>query len=439
MATGSRSAHSSPCSPPRSSSTPQERSFGKGSPSPQKATKGGWKLSGSTVIRRGNKFAVACYGGVDPETHKQRYRWFSGFDTHREAEQFARQLAHHPLFGAGAGPNATAHLRTRDYLQSWTKERAAKGLIRPKTQELEESLIRCHIVPQLGHITLARLGAPAIDGLYLHLLEKNVSRSTVKRVAQLLHTALQHAVKTGRTLKNPCEGTTPPAAAEYEPTLPTIPQLQAYLNDARVTATPAEYALYVTAAGTGARLGELLGLPEDAFDGRAVHIERTLRAAGRHPAYGQPKTKRGRRTVLLPDEAVTAIRAALLWKRERRLKLGEKYRDSGLLFVGPNGRAINPSNLRNRDHFPRLERLEGMPRFRLHDLRHLQATYLNAQRVDPRHIADRLGHSRASFTQDRYVHADPRGQERAAAIANELLIWKDRSSPSLSEHEVPPV
>ena len=60
--------------------------------------------------------------------------------------------------------------------------------------------------------------------------------------------------------------------------------------------------------------------------------------------------------------------------------------------------------------------------FRLHDLRHLQATYLNAQRVDPRHIADRLGHSRASFTQDRYVHVDPRGQEQAAAIANELLM-----------------
>jgi integrase len=97
-------------------------------------------------------------------------------------------------------------------------------------------------------------------------------------------------------------------------------------------------------------------------------------------------------------------------------KLGEKYRDSGLLFVGSRGRPLNPSNLRNRDHVD----LE-LPRFRLHDLRHLQATFLNAQRIDARHIADRLGHSRASFTQDRYVHADPRGQELAAAAANGLL------------------
>jgi len=125
--------------------------------------------------------------------------------------------------------------------------------------------------------------------------------------------------------------------------------------------------------------------------------------------------------VLLPDEAIAAIHTALLWKREQRLRLGPKYRDSGLLFCGPTGRPINPSNLRNRDHLPRLVRLK-LPRFRLHDLRHLQATYLNAQEVDARHIADRLGHSRASFTQDRYVHADPRGQERAAAVANELLM-----------------
>jgi integrase len=405
----------------------QDRRAGGRTILPISSRRGGWSLSGTSVVRRGSRFAVACYAGIDPETKKQRYKWFSGFSTKREADQFARQLAHHPLFGAGAGPNASAHLRTQDYLRGWTKERATKGLIRPKTRELEEMLINRHIVPRLGHVALSRLGAPAIDGLYVTLLQRNVSRSTVKRIAQLLHTALAHAVKTGRILKNPCAGTTPPAADDYEPTLPSIPQLHAYLEDARATATPAEYAVYVTAVGTGARLGELLGLSEEAFEGRAIHIERTLRRAGREPAYGKPKTKRGHRVVLLPGEAIDAIRAALLWKHERRLKVGPKrpghreYRDSGLLFVGPYGRPLNASNLRNRDHFDRLTRLE-LPRFRLHDLRHLQGTYLNARRVDARHIADRLGHSRASFTADRYIHADPQGQELAAAIANELLM-----------------
>jgi hypothetical protein len=42
----------------------------------------------------------------------------------------------------------------------------------------------------------------------------------------------------------------------------------------------------------------------------------------------KPKTKRGKRVVLLPEEAATAIRLALLWKREQKMRLGEKYRDS---------------------------------------------------------------------------------------------------------------
>jgi len=45
----------------------------------------------------------------------------------------------------------------------------------------------------------------------------------------------------------------------------------------------------------------------------------------------------------------------------------------------------------------------------------------NARGVDPRRTADRLGHSQASFTIDKYVHTDLRGQERVAAIANGLL------------------
>ena len=165
------------------------------------------------------------------------------------------------------------------------------------------------------------------------------------------------------------------------------------------------------------------------------HLERSARAPaaqrmagcyrGCRPAVPpEPVPGRSRRngaTRGAPILPLALLRAGLLWKHERRLKLGPKYHDAGLLFVGDRGRPLNPSNLRNRDHFDRLARLK-LPRFRLHDLRHLQATFLNAQRIDARHIADRLGHSRASFTQDRYVHADPAAQERVAAIANELLM-----------------
>jgi integrase len=156
-----------------------------------------------------------------------------------------------------------------------------------------------------------------------------------------------------------------------------------------------------------------------------LHIRRTLLRAGREPAFGPPKTERGRRAVLLPQEAVSAIRAALIWKKERRLRLGPKYHDAGLVFCGPRGRPLNPSNIRNRDHLPRLARLR-LPHIRLHDLRHAHATYLVAAGVDHRTVADRLGHASPSFTLAIYAHAALAAQQRAAAVANELLVKSAR-------------
>jgi len=388
----------------------------------------GWSLGGTSIVQRGRRFSVVAYAGVDPETHKQRYKWFGGFKTRREAEQFSLTLAHNPSFSAGAGPYGSPRLRTGDYLDRWLHEREVLGEIRPKTADLSGMLVRRHIAPAIGHVPLARLAPPAIQHLYVSLLGAGLSRSTVQRVAQLLHAGLATAVRRGLVAKNPCDNTTAPSREPFDPTILTPEQLQTYLDDAEKTTTPAMYALYVTMAGTGARLGELLGLPEANVDLRArqIHLYQTLGRAGKDPVFGPNKTRRGRRTILLPDEAVEAVRAALVWKKERKLRLGPKFHDAGLVFCGRRGRPINPSNLRNRDHYPRLVRL-GLPRIRPHDLRHLHATYLVAAGVDPRTVADRLGHASPSFTLATYAHAAAKAQERAASIANELLMKTGQS------------
>ena len=80
---------------------------------------GGWSLNGTSIVRRGKRFAVVAYAGIDPETKKERRKWFGGFKTHREAEQFRFTLAHHPSFSSGVGPYGSPRLRTGDYLASW--------------------------------------------------------------------------------------------------------------------------------------------------------------------------------------------------------------------------------------------------------------------------------------------------------------------------------
>lgn len=108
----------------------------------------------------------------------------------------------------------------------------------------------------------------------------------------------------------------------------------------------------------------------------------------------------------MPNVTVEAIKVALWWKEEQRLRLRPKYRDSGLLFVGERGRPLNPSNTRNRDHLPRIERLKVV-RFRLHDLRHFHATLLIASRG----LSHNRGSAGASVASLHPQHVQPRGYE----------------------------
>jgi len=253
-------------------------------------------LSGTCIVQRGNRFSVVCYAGVNPETKKQRQRWFGGFRTRREAEQFSVTLAHHPAFSAGAGPYARPRLRLKDYIERWINEREALGKLRPGSATDYRDLMALHVFPHLGHVVLSRLSPASIQGRYTTLLQQGLAAGTVRKVGAILAAALRGAVRTGLLMRSPTDNTIlPPLDRRQKMAAWSPTQLRAYLADARKTATPSEYAVYVTLAGTGARIGEVTGAAEDAFDlrGRTLRIERTLVEVGKTPTFGPPKTDAG--------------------------------------------------------------------------------------------------------------------------------------------------
>ena len=56
------------------------------------------------------------------------------------------------------------------------------------------------------------------------------------------------------------------------------------------------------------------------------------------------------------------------------------------------------------NHIEDLGRRTGLPRFRLHDLRHAVATRLLEAGVHPKVVSEALGHSSVAFTPDVYSH-----------------------------------
>jgi integrase len=181
-------------------------------------------------------------------------------------------------------------------------------------------------------------------------------------------------------------------------------------------------ALYVLAVHTGMRQGELLALRWQDVDieNAVVSVRRSLTRSGGKVVFGEPKTKKSRRSIRLTPQAVEALRSHL----ERQLRdmeiLGDRYQDQGLVFTTNTGAPIDPSNLRQCSFVPLLKRA-GLPHMRFHDLRHTCATLLLSRGVHPKFVQELLGHATIAITLDTYSHVIPSMGDATAKAMEDAL------------------
>ncbi len=142
-----------------------------------------------------------------------------------------------------------------------------------------------------------------------------------------------------------------------------------------------------------------------------LEINGSVWDSDRNLRFGPPKTKSSRRTITL-NPATTAMLEAHI----NKYKPGEK----GLVFTGPRGGPINPSNFRSRVWNPTVEKVVGR-RVRFHDFRVSSVGWLREAGLDLRTIADRLGHSDISVTANVYSRFSEDLDEAAAKGIGERL------------------
>lgn len=114
------------------------------------------------------------------------------------------------------------------------------------------------------------------------------------------------------------------------------------------------------------------------------------------------KTKSGRRCISLTDDAIRELTVHKRNQAKEKLLLGEAYQDHGLVFCREDGTMLDPRNFTR--HFQNLLIKAGLPKVRLHDLRHTHASLLLARGVHPKVVQERLGHSSITMTLDLYSH-----------------------------------
>lgn len=154
------------------------------------------------------------------------------------------------------------------------------------------------------------------------------------------------------------------------------------------------------------------------LDRGTVHIERSVEQTKAGLRIKPPKTRRGRRNVSLPPEAVAVLREHRKRQLELRLALGQGGQPV-LVFSDVEGNMLSPNGVSRS--WRQTCRAKKLPLVPFHSLRHAHASALIRAGADILTISRRLGHSSASLTLD--VYGDLiEGSDAAAAKAIEGLL-----------------
>ena len=158
-------------------------------------------------------------------------------------------------------------------------------------------------------------------------------------------------------------------------------------------------------ASTGLRRGEVLGLTWERVDLDAgnLRVVATLNRVGNQLVLSEPKTDRARRTVPLSPEMVAMLKRHRATQKEERLKAGNQWHHSDLVFVTEFGTPVEPRNLLRAIESASAK--AGVEDVDVHTLRHSAAVAWLESGVHIKAVADLLGHSSVAVTGDIYGHS----------------------------------
>ena len=331
-----------------------------------------------------------------------------------------------------------------EWLARWLEIRGQT--VDQRSAESYERAARLHITPVLGSVRLCDLAPYHPDRVFARMRAKGLR--IYSAVYHVLHASLRDAMRQGYVARNVADLMTAPANVDgvHEPYTPeqalryltyaldpeiarpaprgspSVTRVERYNRPVRLGPMLALTML------TGLRIGEVAGLAWRDVDLTAQKPTRpslkvVYQCYWKHgdPIFKRPKTPGSRRAVLLMPRAVEALMRWRARQREERLRAGSAWVTSltglsagrlgqtisfeGLVFTDPIGRPLSHHHIRSQ-HW-RTCKLAGLPIIRPHDLRHSFATLMLSAGVNPKVVAEMLGHSSVNMTLNRYSHVLP--------------------------------
>jgi integrase len=371
------------------------------------------------IIPRGkSKFLVRVFLGRT--NGRARYHNKVVHGGKKAAEKYARQAEVKRDLGELDKP-ASEDPTFGKFLDGWMRE-FKKGSVKERTYAGYEYTLKQYVRPYLGKDRLSELTARGIQGVYNQLTESGLSPRTVKFAHGLIKEALDQAVVDDLLSANPANSTRRPPLKRKPIEAFTPAEAERFIKSARHDPLGI---VFWFALAVGARPEEYLALqwPDIDLDKAEVRFHRTIYfPKGGDWKIEEVKTEASLRTVNFSQALANALLEHKRKQYERRLRLGKKYQNNGLVFSASKGQPLQLRNLTLRHLVPVIERAKIAGPRNLYRLRHSFATLSLVAGIDTKIVSRALGHSSTSFTMDTYQHVIPQMRQEAAEKIGKILF-----------------
>jgi integrase len=302
----------------------------------------------------------------------------------------------------GAVPHSVGFGATvREAAEEWLRHSEWERGVKASTLSEYRSVVDAHIVPRFGDYGLEAVTAREIEAWAAELLASGRSRRTVNKILVMFGGLFERARRVWDLPSNPVNDVSR-KRERYSGDLDFFSP-EEVMRLVRAAASEQDAAIFLTAAYTGLRRGELVALRwrDILFDHEAIRV----RASYSYGALTTPKSGRARTVPMVPDvaEALAHLRPFLVG-------------DADLVFPGIDSAYLDGSALRRR--YKAALKRAGLRELRFHDLRHCFGSLaINALTI--LEVKEAMGHADVKTTM-RYLHHRSRADEArrlAAAFA----------------------
>ncbi len=350
-------------------------------------------------VRERSKGKYSYYFKYKDEYGKWKTKEKGGFTSKKEAQSALRK-AITDFEEEGFVANKTTYTLNQ-FIEYWF-ENVASIKLKPTTLITYRSIIKNHIVNDIGHLRLDAV-TPEILQKFFSEKTREHSDSTVVSIKKILNPTFKFAMKQKTIKYNPMTSIEGIASSVKNPNKQFL-SLEEIKNILQFISNTPYYLPTLIAVNTGLRRGEILGLTwnDIDFDEGIIDVNKQLIYTHEGLTFGTTKTKTSTRKIRITPTFANELKIAKEQFDKRKEYYSEHfYQECDFVCCHEDGRPLHPYTLTS--FFSRNSKRMNID-FTFHMLRHAHASFLLEADVNVKVIQERLGHSEIKTTLDIYSH-----------------------------------